>query len=234
MNTTLYNRVEASEFSSPGYYLFRDKEERQHRLIHIHDTADLDHAIAGDFQIIERLDCDEYKRQQEWLNNIADHECTKFIHSDEVTYWRFQKPDTWIFGFDVILTPTSLTITGDLFSNVFDRRGPTNWKNHDYIRGKCKTARQISIIQYEELIWDEPFLWDYEGLPEDYSFQLYVQTWALAAVADKALAKLDEFEAAIPTRNDCLETKCNKCGKGLTLLSVSCGDCTEKKEKENV
>ncbi|MDE1465730.1 hypothetical protein [Spartinivicinus poritis] len=45
---------------------------------------------------------------------LANHEITELVNTDQIKLYRCKQPGTWAYGFDIILAPTCITISGDI------------------------------------------------------------------------------------------------------------------------
>lgn len=52
---------------------------------------------------------------------FADHVITERLRQGFFRSWRCQKPDTWVYGFDITTTPGYLIVTGDIGDLIVSR-----------------------------------------------------------------------------------------------------------------
>ena len=61
----------------------------------------------------------EHQKRAE--KTFAEHAITQRLDQGLFRSWRCQRPNTWMYGFDVHTTPGSLIVTGDIGLMVFER-----------------------------------------------------------------------------------------------------------------
>ncbi len=54
------------------------------------------------------------KLEEQVQRALANHKVKELVNTEHVQLYRCQKPGTWVYGFDIILSPTCITVSGDI------------------------------------------------------------------------------------------------------------------------